>query len=81
MKAVRLMWNKILLAPIHLVVFSSKDDDGLVRWRSTGSTASVFGDSCVGVMMLAALHGEVVRFAVDRYDGLAPSSPGLRWDS
>jgi hypothetical protein len=30
------MWNKILLAPIHLVIFSSEDDDGLVRWRSTG---------------------------------------------
>jgi len=79
-EATRLMWNKILLIPIYLVIFSSIDDDGLVRWRSTGSTASVFGDSCVGVMMLAALHGEVVRFAVDRYDGLAPSSPGLRWD-
>ena len=78
------MWNKILLVPIYLVIFSSIDDDGLVRWRSTGSTASVFGDSCVGVMMLAAVHGEareeVVRF---RWTGmmvwlpLLPVSAGM----
>jgi hypothetical protein len=54
-EATRLMWNKILLDPVHLVI-SSGDDDGLVRWRSTGagSTASVFNDSYVGVMISGA---------------------------
>jgi hypothetical protein len=83
-EAAQLVWNKVILILIHLVVFSSRDDDGLVRWRSTRSTAPDFGASCVGVIVLAALHGEarveVVRFAVDRYDDLALSSLGLRWD-
>ena len=80
MEAARLMWNKILLVLIHLVDFFSRDDDGLVRWRLTGSAASISGDSCVGVMVLAAPREVFVRFALDRYDGRAPSSPGLRWD-
>jgi hypothetical protein len=83
-EAAQLIWNKFLLVLILLIVFSSGDDDGLVRWRSTRSVALDFGASYVGVMVLVALpgeaRGEVVKFVVDRYDDLALSFPGLRWD-
>jgi hypothetical protein len=51
------MWNKILLAPIHLVIFSSKDDDGLVRWRSTGFAEILCRSDGVGGTTQGGLWG------------------------